>query len=385
MLFLKKVGIICEYNPFHNGHKRQFDIIRSTLGDDTCIVCLMSGNYVQRGAPAIFDKMTRAKAAIQSGADIVLELPITAALSSAEGFASAGVRILSPICDYLCFGAETANVETLMQTANVLLSQEYTVFLKEALSTGISFPAARQKALNELGYNTDVLLHPNDILAVEYCKAILKQNSKMQPLPIFRQGDYHDTLANLENPSATSLRKLICDNEIWSHYTTDSASHIFKDAVPHITQAGQRAILSKLRTMDDDDFAKLPFGSEGLWRKLMHASREQNTLEEIITATKSKRYTRTRLERMIMCAFLGITEDMINKPAPYTRILAFNDIGRSILNSAKKACSIVNVGELQDDAYQLLENRSADLYGLFAVNGIGAPSFESKLRVFYKK
>ena len=137
--------------------------------------------------------------------------------------------------------------------------------------------------------------------------------------------------------------------------------------------------------MDDDDFAKLPFGSEGLWRKLMHASREQNTLEEIITATKSKRYTRTRLERMIMCAFLGITEDMISKPAPYTRILGFNDIGRSILNSAKKACSIVNVGELQDDAYQLLENRSADLYGLFAVNGIGAPSFESKLRVFYKK
>ena len=144
---MKIVGIICEYNPLHKGHVKQFQQIRDLLGDDTAIVCLMSGNFVQRGSPAIIDKSLRAKAAIHCGADLVLELPDVYALSSAEGFAAGGVRILGSFCDYLCFGAETAAENALMQTAAALLSEEFSPLLKAHLERGISFPAARQAAL----------------------------------------------------------------------------------------------------------------------------------------------------------------------------------------------------------------------------------------------
>ena len=205
---MKTVGIICEYNPFHLGHQKQFDKIRATLGPDTVIVCLMSGNFVQRGKPAIFDKALRARAAIDCGADLVLELPVTCALSSAEGFAAGGVTILSHFCDYLCFGCETGDADSLMPTALTLLSQAFGPALQQELGSGCSFPVARQRALKQLGGNNSLLENPNDILAVEYCKAILAQDSPMKPLPIRREGNYHDTQADAENPSATAIRKL---------------------------------------------------------------------------------------------------------------------------------------------------------------------------------
>ena len=145
--FLKTVGIICEYNPLHAGHKKQIDTVRSLCGEDTAVVCLMSGNFVQRGAPAIIDKSLRAKAALLNGADLVLELPTEYALSSAEGFASGGVRILGDFCDYLCFGAENPEQSDLMLTAAALLSDSFSELLRDALETGVSFPAARQAAL----------------------------------------------------------------------------------------------------------------------------------------------------------------------------------------------------------------------------------------------
>ena len=160
-------GIICEYNPLHAGHKKQLDYIRG-IEPAGGIVCLMSGNFVQRGKPAIADKMTRAKAAILSGADLVLELPVTAALSSAEGFAAEGVEILGGFCHKLCFGAESGSRESLMATAAALLSPEFSGYLKEQLEAGLSFPAARQKALEAMGIPGDLLSKPNDILATEY-------------------------------------------------------------------------------------------------------------------------------------------------------------------------------------------------------------------------
>ena len=182
-------GIICEYNPLHLGHKKQLDIIRAA-DPDGIIVCLMSGNYVQRGMPSIIDKSIRAKAAVTAGADLVLELPVTAALSSAEWFATEGVRILSPFCTHLCFGAETADVDTLMQTAHALLHPDFSQPLRAELDKGLSFPAARAAALEQVGIAA--VTKPNDILAVEYCKAILKQNSSLIPWPIQRGGEYHD-------------------------------------------------------------------------------------------------------------------------------------------------------------------------------------------------
>jgi predicted nucleotidyltransferase len=378
---LKTVGIICEYNPFHNGHKKQIDAIRANLGDDCAIVCLMSGNFVQRGYPAIFHKSLRAQAAIMAGADLVLELPVTYALSSAEGFAAGGVKILSGFCDALCFGTETGDADSLMDTAKALLSEEFRIALREQLDKGLSFPAARAAALEE---HAELLQKPNDILAVEYCKAILAQSSKMQPMPIVRQGDYHDTAADIENPSATAIRNLLESDKEWHNFIPENAHAVFSSADIHTLAAGERAILARLRCMTDAEFEALPYGSEGLWRKFMHACRSCDSIEAIIAETKSKRYTRTRIARMLMCAYLGITKEMLETPAPYTRVLALNDTGRTILKQARLSGSFPHVGEAMDDPYWALEQRAADLYGLFRESTPAPAGSETKQRVFFK-
>ncbi len=373
-------GIICEYNPLHAGHKKQLDAVRAESPEGG-IVCLMSGNFVQRGKPAVFDRLKRAEAAVLSGADLVLELPVTAALSSAEGFAAEGVRILSRFCHRLSFGAETGDASSLMATAQALLAPEFSARLKEQLALGLSFPAARQKALGNLG---TLLEKPNDILAVEYCKAILAQGSTLEPVVIRRQGSYHDRLPDGENPSATAIRQLLYHSGAWLDYIPETARDCFRDTPVHTLSAGERAVLTRLRTMTDTEFEALPYGSEGLWRKLMHAAREEATLEDILTAAKSKRYTRSRLDRMVMCAFLGLTADDLAAPAPYVRVLALNDRGRQILKQARAAGQFPNIGEQQAHSYQAIETRCADLYGLFAADGPEAPGREGQSRVFYR-
>lgn len=375
-------GIICEYNPLHLGHKKQLDLIRSRNPHST-IVCLMSGNFVQRGQPAIVDKMVRAKAAILAGADLVLELPVTAALSSAEGFAAEGVRILSSFCTHLCFGAETGTEESLMETARALLSEDFSALLKTHLQKGISFPAARQAALEEMGLSADLLCNPNDILATEYCKAILAQGSSLQPMVIRRQGSYHAQDADTQNPSATAVRGLMLENGQWLDYVPASARDIFRSAPLHTLTAGERAVLARLRTMSDAEFEALPYGSEGLWRKLMHACREKSTLEEILSAVKSKRYTYTRLCRMVMCAFLGLTQKDLASPAPYTRVLALNDRGRQALKAARTAGAFPNIGQKQDHPYQAIEDRCDSLYGLFPQDTPEPPDAQSRQRLYY--
>ena len=377
---LKITGIICEYNPLHLGHKKQIDLIRRAEPDGI-IVCLMSGNYVQRGKPAIVDKSVRAKAAVMAGADLVLELPVTAALSSAEGFAAEGVRILSHFCTHLCFGSETADSQVLMQTAKSLLSDHFCVALHSQLDKGLSFPAARAAALEEMGI--PALTKPNDILAVEYCKAILAQDSALIPWSIQRGGNYHDEIADEKNPSATAVRKLMEDSGIWLDYVPEEVREVFRSAKLHTLDAGERAILSKLRTMTDAEFEAIPYGSEGLWRKLMHNARRFANLEDVITATKSKRYTRTRLDRMVMCAFLGISSEMMDSPAPYTRVLAFNDKGRSVLRKCKDEFPVLNAGKVPDHPYWELEKRAGDLYGLFCAEGLEPPAPEENRRVAY--
>jgi len=377
------VGIICEYNPLHLGHRKQIRRIREVFGADTAIVCAMSGNFVQRGAPAIIDKTARAKAAVLCGADLVLELPVTTALSSAEGFAAGGVRLLSQMCDCLCFGAETPDPEALMATARALLSDGFPPLLRAQLETGKSFPAARQAALEEMGLTGTVLSQPNDILAVEYCKAILAQESAMKPFPILREGSYHAEAADAENPSATAVRNLMLHQSNWKYCVPKRVLPIFESEPLHSLAAGERAVLMKLRTMTDGEFEALPYGSEGLWRKFMHACRREATLEEIIAATKSKRYTRSRIDRMVMCAFLGITREMLEAEIPYTRVLAFTDRGRAILKEAKKHAGFLNAGEAADHPCWELEKRCGDLYGLFCTEGPEAPGAEERRRVFY--
>lgn len=376
-------GIICEYNPFHLGHRKQFMQIREALGEDTGIVCLMSGNFVQRGAPAVFDKTRRAEAALRSGADLVLELPTPVCLSSAEGFAAGGVEILGKFCDFLAFGCETGDESSLYRTAETLLSPAFSGKLKESLSRGVSFPAARQAALESMGVEADLLTLPNDILAVEYCKAILSQGSAMKPLPLRREGDYRSLLPDRENPSAAFLRQRIRRGEGFLEYIPEEAASCFPLSEVHTLEAGERAVLARLRTMENRDFEALPYGSEGLWRRLMRCCRENGSLESILTAAKTKRYTRSRLDRMVMCAYLGLTKELLAAPVPYVRVLGFRERGREILSGAKKVLPLRNVGSPGEGSYYALEKRWEDLYGLFRVADVTPPGEETRRRVVY--
>ena len=379
------VGIICEYNPLHLGHAAQIQKIREHFGAETAIVCAMSGNFVQRGAPAVFSKDLRARSAILAGADLVLEIPITRALSSAEGFARGGVALLAPLCEYLCFGAESADAEALTRTARALLREDFPPLLRRALAEGCSFPAARAQALAQMGTNPEILSQPNNILAVEYCKAILSSGADMEIYPIFRPGSYHAEAPDPQAPSATSLRALLLSGKDWCPFVPESVREIFADAALHATAAGERAMLGKLRTMTDAEFEDLPYGSEGLWRKFMHASRREDTLEAILAATKSKRYTRSRLDRMAMCAFLGITATDLACEPPYTRVLAFSHRGRALLGKAKAQGSYINAGQRVQHPYWDLDARATDLYALFATNAPDPPGMEARYRVFYQK
>ncbi len=457
---MRTVGIICEYNPFHNGHARQLRLARDAMGEDYAVVCLMSGNYVQRGEPAIFPKALRAEAALRCGADLVLELPLTAVLSSAEGFASGGVAILTALgCEALCFGTESGDSNILMSTAKANLDPAFDTLLRAELERGCSYPAAREKAIEQLGAG-EGLRSPNDILAVEYCKAILKQGSPLRIMPILRPGSYHAAALDPEAPSATALRAAIekecrdehcssgirneCDlsktnpetdtaaadkrclslQSCHSERSEESASPVprapaWRTAVPacihdlyaaapiHTMEAGERAVLAVLRSLPDAAFRALPFGSEGLWSKFMKNCRSRSSINEIIDATKSKRYTRTRIQRMLLCAFLGLSAADLGQadamahtvrryiyglPAPYIRVLGFTDRGRAALREMKQRLAanaasdlpltLLNAGETPPDAaWYALESRAADLYSLFSAEGPRPAGEEARLRV----
>ena len=380
-------GIICEYNPFHLGHARQLARIRETLGADAAVVCLMSGNYVQRGEPAVFDKRIRARAAVDAGASLVAELPVTAVLQSAEGFAREGVRILSQLgCGYLSFGCESDG-EAIVRAADASQTPGFEQALRDGLGQGLSYAAARQRALAALGADGALLTKPNDILAFEYCRAIRAQSSGLRPLPVHRPGDYHDETPDAENPSATAVRSLILAGGDWRQYVP--AACTYETAAPHALLWGERAMLARLRGLEQADWRMAAHGSEGLWSKVWKAVRSQPDYEHILAAAKSKRYPRTRLQRLLLCAYLGIDAETLQKTPPYVRVLAFDAQGQAVLRRAKDEArlTLVNAGELPPDAaYFALERRAADLYTLFSCPD--APCFagaEREARIYRKK
>lgn len=372
---MKNIGIICEYNPFHNGHARQLHLVR----EQGCAVCLMSGNYVQRGEPALLSKSLRAKAAVLGGADLVLELPVTYVLRSAEGFADGGVEIFQRLglVDGLCFGSECGDGQRLMALAALLDTEEFSLKLREKLAEGLSFPAARQQAVESLGHGSEILTNPNDILAVEYCKALLRRKADIAPMPILRTGSYHSG-TDPQAPSATVLRGMVD----WSGHMPDACCTLQSAGLRHSLKAGERALLARLRAMDEEEFAALPFGSEGLWRKLMHACREEATPQQILLAAKSKRYTHSRLMRMLLCAFLGITEAQMGQQVPYVRVLAMNSRGGKLLRKLRDQSELLllNGNEAAPHcSYRELERRAEALYGLFAEGGTEPPNREERL------
>lgn len=381
---METIGIICEYNPFHRGHRRQFDLLRAVHGEETALVCLMSGDFVQRGEPALYPKEVRAEAAVRGGASLVLELPVTYALRSAEGFAGGGVEILTAlgVCDGLSFGCESA--AGLTETAALLLSPEFPAELRRELDRGISFAAARQRALEALGGDGAVVSTPNNILAVEYCKALLRQGSPMKPMPILRQGGYHDLTPDPENPSAASLRAAAD----FLPYVPEETRRCYENRPQYRLAYGERAMLARLRTIPEAEFSKVPYGGEGLWRKVRRACLSGGSVEEILTAAKSKRYAYTRLSRLLLCAFLGISSELLERPAPYARVLAFDERGRTLLREIREngKISLIQAGETPEKSgYSELEARCALLYDLFCERlGEFARRRRSE-RIFYKE
>lgn len=356
---MKTVGVICEYNPFHNGHKKQFAQIRAACGEDASIICLMSGNYVQRGEPARFDRFLRAEAALRSGANLVLELPVTYSLRSAEGFASGGIEILSRICDVIAFGCE--NPEAIPELADTMLTDAYEEVLRSMLAAGKSYAAATEAALERLGMEGALLRRPNNILAVEYVKAVRKAHSKLELLPLKREGSYHDAI-DPDNPSAEQLRKT-------NHFSGSVPEELlsgYESAGIYTREAGERAVLARLRSLTDEERDRLPYASEGLWNKIHRAIEEGGNLEEITEYAKSRRYPYTRIARMLMCAYLGISDELLFAPAPYIRALGCRAGDTQLLKTVSGVITILHPGEKAEaSAYNRLEARSLLLYQLF--------------------
>ena len=381
---MQTAGIIIEYNPLHNGHVYLLEETRRLLGQDTAIIGVMSGDFVQRGDFAIVRRQARAKAAVESGVDLVLELPLPWAVGSAERFADGGVAVLAAtgVVEHLAFGSEYGDATALERLAAVLLSEEFPRMLKAELAKGVSFAAARQRAVERLTSSEDaaILEHPNNILGVEYCKALLRRGTAIRPLTVRRKGTgYHGTELEGTLPSATMLRALLRTGErekalslMAPAMRTAYEKEEWAGRAPVLSSTCERAILARLRSMSEADFAELDEGREGLYHRLYEASRTATGLEEILNAAKTKRYAHARLRRIVLWAWLGMTSADFQSEIPYLRVLAANKTGRELLGRMRKTASVPvltksqHVRRLGQEAQTLfaLEARAADLYAL---------------------
>lgn len=381
---MQTAGMIIEYNPLHYGHLYLIRRIREQLGTETAVIGVMSGNFVQRGDFALVRKHARAKAAVASGVDLVLELPLPWAVASAERFADGGVQALEAtgVVTHMTFGSECGDASALERVAGCLLSSEYEEALRGRLGEGASYAACRQAAVEQLLGSADaaILESPNNILGVEYCKALLRRKSDIRPLTVSRAGaGYHDVSAEQELPSATSIRALLTQGE------REAALERMPEAMrtayeaeercgraPVFRERCERAMLARLRSMSEADFAALDEGNEGLYRRLYEASRKATSVEELLDLAKTKRYAYTRLQRMVLWAYLGLCPSEFPAEEPYLRVLAANSRGREVLARMRKTASLpvltksADVRQLSAEAQRLfeLEVRATDLYTL---------------------
>lgn len=348
------LGIIAEYNPFHNGHL--YHLLKSKeKANADCTVAIIGGNFTQRGESSLIDKWTKAEMAIVNGVDLVIELPTLYSISSAENFADGAIKILNSlkIIDTLSFGTETEDLNKLNIIANILYNEpkEFKLMLEEKLSKGISFPRAREEALiqylNDSSYST-ILSSPNNILGIEYLKALKKHKSKIQPISIKRKDAGHLTLDyNGEVTSATAIRNLIKNNDTKraKKFLTPASYTILMDEIKngHFVQdisLFENIIIYNLRNMTLTEISNLPDVSEGLENLIKKAANSCNTIDEFINIVSSKRYTETRIRRILLYSLLKITKKDINlskKITPYVRVLGFNEKGKKLVSQISKA------------------------------------------------
>lgn len=393
---MKTLGIIAEYNPFHLGHQYMIEEAKKKSCADRVVV-VMSGSFVQRGEPALFDKWTRAKAALANGVDMVLELPVLFATANAETFASAAVRTLEEtgIIDTLCFGSESGNLSMLKEAAKLMSNEteEFRSLLKSHLDEGMSYPTARSKALETISnLNSEILSQPNHILGLEYLKALTHYQCSMTPMTIKREGAaYHATSLEDKFASASAIRKGILENQVDEAFkqVPENCLDLYSKALslgtaPVFWNNYADALNYKLRTMSSEDLREIFEVTEGLENRILRSIDTCYDIENIIDFIKSKRYTRTKIQRILLHILLDIknseVEYFIKKPImPYIRVLGFRkdnaeilgDLTMSakcpVLTNLKKAPHVLN-----DDGLHLLalEKAATDLHTMTVPNPI---------------
>ena len=372
-------GMITEYNPLHYGHVHLLEETRRRLGPETGILCVMSGNFVQRGDFALTDKWSRAAAAVRSGADLVLELPLPWATASAGGFATGAVKTLraTGLVTHLVFGSEGGDAAPLVRLAEALGSAEFGQALRRELTRGDSFAAARQRAAASLLSPEDAapLARPNDLLAVEYCGAL--RDSGIQALAIARRGSGHDG-GQADGFSASAIRaRLLAGGDGWREHVPEAAAAIVDRELaagraPVSIANCERAALARLRSMPEASFAVYDGGGEGLYHRFYQAVHSAASLEGILLAAKTKRYPLARLRRMLLHSYLDIRTPGRDELPPYLRVLGANGRGRALLKEMRKRASVPvltkpgHAGRLGRAAQSLmaLESRYTDLYVL---------------------
>ena len=379
---MKISGIICEYNPFHNGHL--YHIRETRKNGATHVVAVMSGNFVQRGDTAIMDKLERARLAVHSGADLVIELPVQYCLSSAENFASGAVWLLNSMgcVDEISFGSECGDIDKLQKALDTVeitaLMQKDTI--REIMEKGYTYPRALTSVIN----GTDpeiaaVISEPNNLLAIEYMRALKRFGSSMEPLTIKRTNVHHDSFdATNGFASASYIREQIINARSTSgigQYTTsiwiDAINNAFRNGEIATLSKLERIILYKLRSSSVEEIAEINDVGQGLENRIFGA-RMAGSLDELLFTVKTKRYTMSRIRRIMLSLLIGIKKSDMENMAPYGRILAFNERGREILAEAKDkasipyATSIAKLSQISPEAERFaeLEIRASDVYGL---------------------
>ena len=401
---MKTVGLITEYNPFHNGHAYHIEKAKMLTGADRVIV-VMSGDFVQRGAPAVMPKHLRTESALLSGASLIIELPVCFATGSAEYFAQGSISLLNQLgcIDSICFGSECGDLHLLKEIAQILADEpiEYQAALKQALKEGASFPAARQEALNIYSDKySEILASPNNILGIEYLKALAKIHSKMEPFTIKRIGaGYHDMDINGQFSSATAIRSDIYQlADVNSSSESLPLTHI-QTQVPSSCHELMKKNYQTRYPVKADDFslllkAKLLSETAGslshyldmsseLANRILRLRNDYLSFEQFCDLLKTKELTRSRISRSFIHVLLGITNDWLTAmkaPAPYARILGFRRDHADLLGILKRTSDIPLITSparavLTDKAYQMLELDiyASDLYESVITDLYGTP------------
>ncbi|MEE0265687.1 MAG: nucleotidyltransferase [Acutalibacteraceae bacterium] len=380
---MNNYAIISEFNPFHKGHKFLIDSCKAN--GTTHITAIMSGNFVQRGDVAVISKKHRTEMALRNGVDLVIELPLPYAVSNAQTFARGGISVADSMgcVNCLAFASECGNIEALEKIAKVTASSEFEDFFKNEISKGVSYPTALSNAVGNIEVDLrDIISSPNNVLGIEYIKALKEINSDITPFTIIRKGDSHNSTEIFsEFASASNIRRLLAAKEDVTNYIPENCVDILAGAIKNGELAtlknNSAGVILKLRDISDTDISKIADVSEGLENRLYNAIRTGCSIEEIIEKTKSRRYTYARIRRLIISCLLGITKDYTSQKPDYIRVLGFTKKGAEILNTMKKTSCVpivTKLTNLPEDISQHakklleLEVRSTDLYYTFTEN-----------------